>query len=38
MISLEITKIKLEIIQSILDCEDESILQECKRILKEETE
>jgi len=36
MTASEITEIKLEIIQCILDCKDESILLECKGILKEE--
>lgn len=34
----EMAKIKLEIIQLILDCNDEAILLECERILKEATE
>jgi len=35
MTEAEMNKIKLEIIQFILDCDDEKILLECERILKE---
>ena len=38
MTESEIVKRKLEIIRLILDCNDENILLQCERILKEETE
>lgn len=38
MSELEIAKRKLEIIQFILDCNDEAVLLECERILKEAAE
>lgn len=38
MTESEMIKIKLEIIQLILDCNDENILLQCERILKEATE
>ncbi len=38
MIESEMIKRKLEIIQLILDCNDESILLQCEVILKEATE
>ena len=38
MTASEMSTIKLEIIQLILDCNDENILLECERILKEATE
>jgi hypothetical protein len=37
MAELEMMKRKLKIIQFILDCNDESILLECERILNEES-
>jgi hypothetical protein len=38
MTESEMIKRKLEIIRFILDCNDENILSECERILREETE
>ena len=38
MTESEMIKRKLEIIRLILDCNDENILLQCERILKESTE